>query len=119
MKRWSYKQITEHTERMIKYYMEESRKAPSEPDRGNFVKWMWRGWAHGVFSSWERLTSGWQNEFDEDRLRALASDDSEIDVLIVDGHVRTKPKLDCVKCRGIGSYLDRGSLEYKNCDCCT
>lgn len=117
MKSWSYKQITENTEQQIKWFMEQARNTTPEPDRGNFNKWMWRSWAQGALASWERLTCGWQKEFDSERMQALAIDESGIDVLIDDGHVHTKPDPFCKKCIGIGSYVEGD--EYKNCECCT
>lgn len=115
MKSWSYRQITEHTEKCIKEYMRDARNAPEDRASGNFAKWMWRNFASGAFYSWRQLTMGWQKDFDSDRLEALTA--FEMDVLIDDGHVHTQPKVDCKKCHGIGSYIEGG--EFKNCECCT
>jgi hypothetical protein len=115
MKSWSYKQLTEHTEKLIKQHMDDARNVPPRQNNDEFERWLFRSWGRGAFMAWDRLTTGWQKDFDYERLHALA--EFEMDVLIQDGHVYTKPKPNCEKCRGIGSYIEGD--EYKNCECCT
>lgn len=65
MKTWSYRQITDETERQIISLMEEAARRHREGGEP------YRQWAYGVYLGWERLTCGWRTEGDDDRMKAL------------------------------------------------
>lgn len=65
MKMWSYKAITEQTEREIRRLVEEDAKLD------DFTVRLRKTWAWGVFMFWNNLTMGWQKEGDSERLEAL------------------------------------------------
>ena len=67
MRSWSYKQVTESTEKQIVFLADSARKRPdAESIR------LYRAWAYGVYLGWDRLTMGWQKDGDSARLNALA-----------------------------------------------
>ncbi len=47
--------------------------AKAESAKTDFERWMYRSWAYGVFSYWDRLTMGWQQIGDSERLEALTN----------------------------------------------
>jgi len=67
-KKWSYKQITEHTEKTITFYMQQAVNLEEHSESRLYL-----AWATGVYNSWYSLTVGWQNDGDNDRLEALTN----------------------------------------------
>ena len=67
MKTWSYKSITQKTEKEIRRLMESSRNAETER-----LRELCEDWAYGVFLGWRSLVLGWMNDGDEERLESLA-----------------------------------------------
>lgn len=65
-KRWSYQQLTAHTEERIKRALEEARQE-SDGERA----FRHRCIALGVLDLWVTLTSGWQQTGDRERLLGL------------------------------------------------
>lgn len=67
-KKWSYRQITALAEAEIRHHV---AKAAESGHGSN--GWLLRsGYADGVQMFWYALTCGWQNDGDNDRIRALA-----------------------------------------------
>lgn len=67
MRSWSYKQVTESTEKQIASLAESAKKRPDDES----VR-LYRAWAYGVYLGWNHLTMGWQKDGDDARLNALA-----------------------------------------------
>jgi hypothetical protein len=67
MKQWSYKEVTDCTEREIKYLVSASRRRVG--DDAEFL----RQWAYGAYLMWEMLTMGHCDPLDDVRLQALAN----------------------------------------------
>lgn len=67
-KRWSYKQITDATEKALRSYvvMADTHKS----DRGMIE--VYHCMANGALAMWRDLTMGWQADGDRARLAALA-----------------------------------------------
>jgi hypothetical protein len=71
MKQWSYKEVTDCTEREIKYLVSASRGRVG--DEAEFL----RQWAYGAYLMWEMLTLGHCDPLDDVRLQALANNGEE------------------------------------------
>ena len=65
-KKWTYAEITAHTEKSIKGFMETSLRKDDDFERRQYRNWAW-----GAYFSWYQLTSGWQNIGDKERLEDL------------------------------------------------
>lgn len=65
MKSWSYAQITDQAKSQISSLMAEAEDRPDEEAQHL------RQWAYGVYLMWERLTCGWREIGDDDRMRSL------------------------------------------------
>jgi hypothetical protein len=68
LKSWTYKQITEEAERQITALMEDASRKPKKEDQA-----LLRQWAYGVYLGWNRLTMGWMEDGDDERLKALTN----------------------------------------------
>lgn len=64
---WTYNQITKTTEHRIKVCMESAREHADD----RFVEGLHRHWAYGAYLVWNDLTTGWQNDGDSERMKAL------------------------------------------------
>jgi hypothetical protein len=64
-KNWSYAQVTSEAEKQILDLM---RRAKDMPEDDAF---MVRQWAFGVFVYWDKLTLGWREPGDGERMRQL------------------------------------------------
>lgn len=65
MKTWSYRQITDEAARQIIALMDDAAERHREDGD------LYRQWAYGVYLGWERLTCGWRDVGDDDRMKAL------------------------------------------------
>lgn len=72
MKRWSYRQLTDATERQIAEYHRGALKTASERPGDRFYQDLYHGWAYGAYALWRDVTMGWQEDGAGDRLQALA-----------------------------------------------
>ncbi|WP_312538053.1 hypothetical protein [Achromobacter mucicolens] len=73
-KSWSYKQLTEATEARIRSdasFLKRHLKELQDPRDAHRTVMQVSSWSHGAFLLWLCLTSGWQQEGDEKRLREL------------------------------------------------
>lgn len=68
-KTWTYAEITKATESAIRSYMEDTKGAEYDAIRTNF--------ARGAYLLWSRLTMGWQDDGDDERLARLLNRDKE------------------------------------------
>lgn len=64
MKSWSYKQVTELAERQIRGYMADSQNNRDMSRISLSFAW-------GAYGFWSGLTMGWQEEGDDERLKAI------------------------------------------------
>ena len=65
MKNWSYAEVTEHAKGQILSLMAEANDRPEEEAMHL------QQWAYGVYLMWERLTCGWREIGDDDKMRSL------------------------------------------------
>lgn len=66
MKTWSYKEITEKAERRITELVTQALK-----QQDKYTEKFLLDSAFGVYLFWSGLTSGWQDEGDDERLESL------------------------------------------------
>lgn len=69
-KRWSYAQITRKAEEEITRLM---NSATDKTDHTDSL--IGKSMAYGVYISWYSLTTGWQKDGDDERLRLLTIDE--------------------------------------------
>lgn len=79
-KTWSYAAVTRQTETALMQYAELAQKN----ENGHGMLHVYRCMANGTYALWRDITSGWQNDGDDTRLRALA--DAVGVPAMVDGH---------------------------------
>lgn len=67
-KRWTYKQITDATEKDLRGYAALAAQRPNDRGMADVYHCM----ANGALAMWRDLTLGWQADGDRERLAALA-----------------------------------------------